>query len=246
MNRNLLASLLFVGISWCSFSQIVTKSTPSKTTSDAKVKPAKDTSSRFYVEAGYYSCTRNLSPNVDFLNKPLGERANETKLSVWSYSIGLTTPIAKYIYFDGGLSLLRNGEQYKWASTTSDSTFNYQSRYSYIAMPLQLKLQGGNNFRYFVGGGLIPELYQSYSQKQQWNDSLGSSKTAVVKVNSDVNSFALSWVATAGVELIFKNSFGLRLSGSYRSQVTNSYKKYSDYVHKTNAIGFNIALTRKF
>jgi hypothetical protein len=246
MNRNLLSSLLFVGISWCSFSQIVTKSTPSKTTAAAKVKSIKDTNSRFYLEAGYFSCSPKLSSNTDFLNKPLGERANETKLSVWSYSIGLTTPISNLLYFDGGLSLLRNGEQYKWTSTTSDSTFNYQSRYNYIAMPLQLKLQGGNNFRYFVGGGLIPELYQSYSQKQQWNDSLGSSKKAVVKVNSDMNSFALSWVVTAGVELIFKNNFGLRLSGSYRSQVTNSYKKYSDYVHKTNAIGFNIALTRKF
>ncbi len=229
------------------FSQIVTKQeSNSKDKSELKQKTVKDTVSIFYVEANFASSSRKLEPNVDFLNKPLGERANESKLGIWSYSLGMTTPLSNHIYFDGALSLLRNGEQYSWKSNTSDSTFNYQSKYNYIALPLQIKLQGGKKLKYFVGGGLIPQMNFSYKQMQQWTDSLGAKGDEAIKVNNEINSFAFSWVVSAGLELQFENNFGLRLSASYRNQVSNTYIEFSDYIHKSNAIGVNIGITRKF
>jgi hypothetical protein len=151
MRKEITISGLFFLMLFNSYSQIVTKeqkNTENKTIQ--KKKTVKDTSSRFYVEASFTNSFRSLESNADFLNKPLGERANETKLGIWSYSLGMTTPLSNHIYFDGALSLLRNGEQYSWESNTSDSTFNYQSKYNYIALPLQIKLQGGKNLKWVL------------------------------------------------------------------------------------------------
>ena len=247
MRKKITISSLFTLLLLNSFSQIVTKE--QKKTEDKSLqrkKTIKDTSSRFYVEASFANSFRSLESNVDFLNKPLGERANESKLGIWSYSLGMTTPLSNHVYFDGALSLLRNGEQYSWKSNTSDSTFNYQSKYNYIALPLQIKLQGGKNLKYFVGGGLIPQINFSYKQTQQWTDSLGAKGDETIKVNNEINSFAFSWVVSAGLELQFENNFGLRLSASYRNQISNTYIEFSDYIQKANAIGVNIGITRKF
>lgn len=247
MRKEITISGLFFLMLFNSYSQIVTKeqkNTENKTIQ--KKKTVKDTSSRFYVEASFTNSFRSLESNADFLNKPLGERANETKLGIWNYSLGMSIPLNKHIYFDGGLSLLRNGEQYSWESNTSDSTFNYESKYNYIALPLQIKLQGGKNLKYFIGAGLIPQMNFSYKQNQQWTDSLGSKRDETIKVNNEINSFVFSWVVSAGLELQFENNFGLRLSASYRNQLSNTYIDFSDYIHKANAIGVNIGITRKF
>jgi len=247
MRKKITISSLFTLLLLNSFSQIVTKE-QMKTEDKAlqKKKTASDTNSCFYVEVSFANSFRSLESNADFLNKPLGERANESKLGIWSYALGMTTPLSNHIYFDGALSLLRNGEQYSWESSTSDSTFNYQSKYNYIALPLQLKLQGGKNLKYFIGGGLIPQMNFSYKQNQQWTDSLGSKGNETIKINNELNSFAFSWVVSAGLELQFENNFGLRLSASYRNQLSNTYIEFSDYIHKANAIGVNIGITRKF
>jgi len=236
--------ILFLTFSLNLISQIVTKDNLNN--SKKKTTLNRDTSSRFYFEASRLNAFRTLEPNADFLNTPLGERANEFKLSIWNYTIGMITPLSKYIYFDGGLSILRNGEQYSWESTTSDSTYNYQTRYNYLGLPLQLKLQGGQNFKYFIGGGILPQMYLSYKQEQQWSEAIGTKRKGEEKINNQINSFAFSWIASAGVEFQFENNFGLRFSGTYRKQINNTYSKYSDYIHKANAIGFNLALTRKF
>ena len=247
MRKKITISILFTLFLLNSFSQIVTKEQiKTEDISLQKKKTVKDTSSRFYVEAIFATSFRSLESNVDFLNKPLGERANESKLGIWSYSLGMTTPLSNHIFFDGALSLLRNGEQYSWKSNTSDSTFNYQSKYNYIALPLQIKLQGGKNLKYFIGGGLIPQMNFSYKQNQQLTDSLGSKGDETIKINNEINSFAFSWVVSAGLELQFENNFGLRLSASYRNQISNTYIEFSDFIHRANTIGVNIGLTRKF
>jgi len=247
MSIKKLLSSFFVIITLNSFSQIISKQNPSISKDvSAKNKISKDTNSKFYIEASYVVSFRTLESNINFLNTPLGERVNETKLPIWNYTFGMTVPISKLVYFDGGMSILRNGEQYSWESTTSDSSFNYQTNYNYLALPLQLKIQGGNKFKYFIGAGIVPQIYLSYKQEQQWTDSLGSKRNKKETVNNENNSFAFSWIVSAGIELEFENKFGLRLSANYRSQLNNTYTKYNDYIHKANAIGFNLALTRTF
>lgn len=232
-------SLLFLFISHFSFSQLV------NFTSEEIKSKKRDTSSLIYAEAGIFMVNRTLESNPDFLNKPLGERANETKINLWSYMLGMVAPISKNFAFDGGLSFIQNGEQYAWQSTTSDSSFNYQTKYRYIGMPLQVKFQTGKNFVFFVGGGLIPQMQLAYVQNQNWTDSLGGNGDAKIKNYNNLNSFVLSVVGSAGLVLNFQNNFGLRLSVQYRRQLTDSYTQYNGYLHKTSALGFNFGLTRK-
>jgi hypothetical protein len=232
-------TLLFLFFAKVSFSQLVT-------ISDEKNKSTeKDSTSSVYLEAGIFSVNRTLESNPDFLNKALGERVNETKINLWSYSIGMVAPISKHFVFDGGLSFIQNGEQYAWKSATSDSSFNYETKYRYIGMPLQVKFQTGKNFQFFIGGGLIPQMQVAYLQTQNWTDSLGGMDDAKIKTYSNLNSFVLSAVGSAGIVLNFQNKFGLRLSAQYRRQLTDSYTKYNGYLHKTSAIGFTFGLTRK-
>ena len=211
-----------------------------------KVKMKADTSSSFYAEVGYFSVSHTLKSNPDFLNKPLGERANEKNTKLWSYTLGMVSPIARHFYFDGGLSFIQNGEQYSWNSATSDSTFNYKTKYRYLGMPLQLKFQSGKDFQYFVSAGVVPQMYMGYLQSQNWKDSLGGSHEAKVKQFNNINSFVLSAVGTAGIVLNFQSGIGLRLTAQYRRQITDTYGEYNGYLHKTTAVGFTFGLTRKF
>ena len=87
-------TLLFLFITNFSFSQLVSVSEGHKKSN------AKDTSALIYAEAGFFKINRTLSSNPDFLNKPLGERVNETSMNLWSYSVGMVTPISTYFVFE--------------------------------------------------------------------------------------------------------------------------------------------------
>lgn len=233
-------TLLFLFFVKVSFSQLVNVS------QEKKKSKHKDSSASVYFEAGIFSVNRSLESNPDFLNKPLGERAKETKINLWSYTIGMVAPISEHVVFDGGLSFIQNGEQYTWESPTSDSSFNYQTKYRYIGMPLQVKFQTGKNVKFFAGGGLIPHMHVAYLQSQNWTDSLGGKDDLKIKTYNNLNSFVLSAVGSVGIVLNFQHNFGLRLSAQYRRQLTDSYTKYNGYLHKTSSIGFTFGLTRKF
>ena len=233
-------TLLFLFITNFSFSQLVSVS------EGQKKSKAKDTSALIYAEAGFFKINRTLSSNPDFLNKPLGERVNETSMNLWSYSVGMVTPISTYFVFEGGLSFIQNGEQYAWKSPTSDSSFNYQTKYRYIGMPLQVKFQTGKNFQFFVGGGLIPQMQVDYLQTQNWTDSLGGREEVKIESYNNLSSFVLSAVGSVGMVLKFQNNFGLRLSVQYRRQLTDTYTQFNGYYHKSSTLGFTFGLTRKF
>jgi len=235
-----LITILFLLIANYSLSQLV------GVNEEKKKSIVKDTNSWIYLDAGYFIINHTLESNPDFLNKPLGERANEGKINLWSYSLGMSTQIAKKIYFDGGLSFIQNGESYAWSSSTNDSTFEYETKYRYIGMPLQLKFQTGKNFVFFLGGGIIPQMQMGYLQSQRWTDSLGGRAEAKVKNYNNLNSFILSVAGSAGFILNFNKNMGLRLGIQYRAQITDTYSKFNGYLHKTSAIGFTFGLTRKF
>ena len=233
---NLLFSLFF---SLQAISQII----GNNVTGIKKLK--NDTSSCFYFEASRFNSSRDLAVNSGFLTKPLGEREFETSYVRWSFTLGMSVPLSKALYFDGGMSYLQNGEQYSWESSENDSTFSYQTSYSYISMPLQLKIQGGLRLKYFVASGLQPQLFQSFRQKQQWTNDVNTKYSATLKDNSDLNSFVISWITTAGLALEISKLYGIRISAQYRNQLNSSYLKTGDYIHKANGLGFAFGLTRK-
>jgi len=233
---NLLFSLFF---SLQAISQII----GNNVTGIKKLK--NDTSSCFYFEASRFNSSRDLVVNPDFLAKPLGERAFETSYLRWSFTLGMSVPLSKALYFDGGMSYLQNGEQYSWESSENDSSFSYQTSYSYISMPLQLKIQGGHRIKYFVASGLQPQLFQSYRQKQQWTNDVNTKYTAILKDNNECNSFIISWITTVGFQVEMSKLYGVRIAAQYRNQLNSSYLKTGDYIHKANGLGFAFGLTRK-
>lgn len=221
--------------------QIISTSTETNSTKNK----SRDSSSIFYVDFQRFNSQPNLAQNTDFLSIPLGERANETALKVWSYQFGLCSPISKHLSFDGGLSIIQTGEQYSWESNSTDSSYGYATKYRYFGMPLQVKYQTGKDLVFFLGAGVIPQLFQSYEQAINWTDSLGNAGKKTLNDESMCQSFVLSAVASTGLQLHFKSNYGLRFSLYYRYQLTNSYGPYQYFKHYSSGIGGGIALTRK-
>lgn len=211
-----------------------------------KKKAVKDSSSVLYMDFQRFETKPHLSENSAFLSIPLGERAKETSLKVWSYQLGLVSPLSKHLYFDGGLSFIQNGEQYQWNSTETDSSYDYTTKYRYFGMPIQLKYQTGKNVVFFMGAGLAPQLFQSYEQKIHWTDSLNNNSNKTINDESMCQSFVLSAIGSTGIQLHFNSNYGLRVSVYYRHQLTNTYGPYQDYKHFSTGFGGGIALTRKF
>jgi hypothetical protein len=233
-----LAQFLF----WSAQAQIISTSTsPTK-----KNNKSADSSSVLYVDFQRMNTTPHLAQNSSFLAIPLGERANETSLKVWSYQFGICSPISRKLSFDGGLAMIQTGEQYAWNSSTTDSSYRYTTKYRYFGMPLQLKYQTGKDLVFFIGAGVMPQLFQSYKQEIAWTDSLGNAGKKSVNDESLCQSFVLSALATTGIQLHFKSNYGLRFSLNYRYQLTNSYGPYQYFKHFSTGIGGGVALTRKF
>ncbi|MEN9700214.1 MAG: hypothetical protein RLZZ301_1412 [Bacteroidota bacterium] len=211
-------------------------------------KPIKKTySSRFYVESQRMQMGRTLVSNEAFLPIPLGIRAQESTLTLWSHQVGLSAGLTPHLFIDGAVAWQQNGESFQWKSSSSDSSFAYQIRYRYLAMPLQLKFQIHPKVPFYIGAGLVPALYQSYRQDLQWSDSLGAKYHDQIKEIEGMQSFILSYQLSGGIELpLKKNNMGLRIGGLYRQQLTSSYNPYSAYIHKSKGWGISFALTKKF
>lgn len=237
-------SLLFLLVLFFHFStqaQIISSMTEPK----AKRSKGRDSSSILYVDFQRFNTQPNLAQNTDFLSIPLGERADEFALKVWSYQFGLCSPLTKHLYFDGGLALVQTGEQYSWNSSSTDSSYRYTTKYRYFGMPLQVKYQTGKDLVFFIGAGVVPQLFQSYEQSNNWTDSLGNAGKQIINDESMCQSFVLSAIASTGLQVNFKSNFGLRLSLYYRHQLTNSYGPYQYFKHYSSGLGGGIALTRK-
>jgi len=145
MKSPLLFLVLF--FQWSVQAQIIS----STTEATSKKNKTRDSSSIFYADFQRFNTHPNLSQNTSFLTVPLGERANETALKLWSYQFGLCSPISKHLSFDGGLAIIQTGEQYSWKSTATDSSYTYATKYRYFGMPLQVKFQTGKDLVFFIG-----------------------------------------------------------------------------------------------
>lgn len=199
---------------------------------------------RYYFESQRMEMFRSLVSNDAFLPTPLGTRADEIAQKAWSHQIGICMGLSKNFYLDGAVSWLQNAEAYTFAAQDSDSTFAYQTRYRYLALPLQMKVTFGQKIKFYSGLGLVPALYQGYRQDLQWSNPLGAKYDDQVKVNNTMNSFTLSWLCSAGFEANLDNNYSLRLGLLYRSQLNNSYSPYEDYIHKSKGWGLNFGVSK--
>lgn len=217
----------------------------SQITFSEKVKNDSLFRNQAYVAFNRTNSYRTLVPNDNFIPGSLGERMYEKALNTYSFGIGLKGHITKFLIWDGGLMYLQNGEQYKFISVNSDSTFSYQNYYKYIAMPIKLNITIGHKLRLFGGVGIIPQLFMNYKQNQQWETTLGSRESSTIKSKDGFNYFTTSYICNLGVSIHMKNNFGIFISAEYRSQIQNGFGKFSYFKHKSFGSGISVGISKE-
>ena len=175
-------------------------------------------------------------------NTPLGKRADETPLTLPSYTLGISIPLTKWLKINTGLSMLQNGEAYNWYSSVDDSSYSYTSVFRYVSMPIALSAAYGKKLKLHVGLGIIPGIFTSYKKSEAWTDEDGTNSSEETTIQDDLNSFSIAAQATMGFEYFFK-SFSIRVSYIYRRQLNNTYNEFEDYIHRSIASGGQIAFT---
>ena len=230
-------------ISFNAYSQIAIGGEEKKEKSDSLIKltneiaPKRDLkgSTEIFAGTNCSSSFRVLSINGNLYGKPIGERANESKLNTWSYAIGFRNYLTKNFAIEGGISFLKNGEGYKFKTT--DSTYNYQTTYAYIAMPIKVYYAIGEEIRFLVGGGIIPQTFNQYKKEQQWITHSGSNETATIKTKNNYNSFVVSACLDASIQIRYSKSWSIYVTPEYRWQLNSSNMKTSAYNHYARTAG---------
>lgn len=192
----------------------------------------------FYLGAGRVYSNRSLDSNQSVFGASLGERAKETGLKTMSFQIGLRNRLSTYFSYDIGLALDRVGESYAFDDPNSDSAFSYTSRYTYYALPLQGLATFGKDFRFFIGGGLQPQLLAGFRQEQKWTTVLNSNDDATVKSTDGFNQFGLAALATCGIQWRMSKRSSIYVLPTWTWNLLSTYDDQADYVHKSRS--FNV------
>jgi opacity protein-like surface antigen len=203
----------------------------------------KESTTAAYLVSNWSKSYRSLEKNGDVYGDTLGIRADEKNLTTWSFGIGMQSQINKHVMWDGGISFLRNGESYSYVA--SDTSFSYQNFYSYISMPVRINYTIGKDLKFYVGAGLIPQMFTGYRQEKQWTTSTDAKVEETVKTKIGYSSVVLSSVFNVGLILNFKNNWALMVSPEARIQLTSSYPRLDGFIHKGRAYGITFGLTRK-
>jgi hypothetical protein len=247
--------LIFVSFSFSSWSQVEIGGKAIEQAEVAKKKDKLPKSSKtfksidaptsFYVLTNWSSNQRTLEPNSSIFGDTLGDRSKEKALGTWSFSLGIRNRINSHLAWDGGIAYNRNGEQYVFEA--EDTAYSYQTTYSYIALPVRLTVSYGKSVELYGGVGIMPQLYTGYKQEIQWRTSSNSedSETIKRKVGYAPNSFILSALVNLGVCFHFEKNWSVMISPELRYQLTSSYAKQDEFIHKNRAIGVSFGLLRR-
>jgi hypothetical protein len=243
-------SILFVLV-FNSYAQIEIggdDNTQKKEAKDSKIKEPKSInvieSTKVFVLSNWSRTNRFLAPNGVLFGDSLGTRKDETYLDKWSFSIGIQNPISEHVFWDGGLAFMRNGESYSYADPLSDSTYSYQTNYSYFGMPVRINVVVGKLVRFYAGLGLVPQMFMGYRQDRYWSTNSNTTGNEKFTSKSGYNSFVLSGIGNVGVMIDFQNGWHLLVSPELRWQLNSSMLKQDSYIHKARSYGVSFGLVR--
>lgn len=211
-----------------------------------EISPLREVKTEVLAFANWSNTSRILRPNSannGLFGDPLGIREDEGNLNVWSYGVAFRSQMKYNLMWQGGLSWIRNGETFNFEDTESDSTFAYQTFYNYVAMPLKLMYHYGDRVRIYGGVGLVPQMFFSYRQEQQWTTVNNNQSNATVKTKNGYNSFVLSGCVNLGIQLRFNSGSSIFIEPEYRLHLTNSYEKTDSYEHFGRAFGLNVGFS---
>ncbi|MFZ9027822.1 MAG: outer membrane beta-barrel protein [Crocinitomicaceae bacterium] len=196
-----------------------------------------------YFHANWSSTSRKLIENDAPFGDTLGNRIFEGKLNRWSYGVGFRSRLNDYLSWEGGISLLRNGESYLYEA--ADTMYSYNTTYIYIGMPIKVMFTYGQQIRVYAGGGILPQMFVQYRQDQEWLTTLDYREKNTITANNGYNSFVFSLVFNAGVQMDITKNMAMYVMPEFRYQLTSSYEKQDDFKHYGRALGLNLGLTYK-
>jgi hypothetical protein len=193
--------------------------------------------------AAYAKSFRELKENVSPYGDPLGERANETGINVFSYQLGARNRINHFLSYEAGLSFDKYGEAYKYNATEDDSTFSYTNKYAFVSLPIQVFYTYGKDFRFFIGGGIQPMLATKFTYEEKYTDSLGSESSSKIRSTERMAGVSLNLVASAGIQWRFSKALSLYFIPMYAYGITNSYAKQEPYKHYVRGLHYRFGIT---
>lgn len=198
---------------------------------------------RVFLGTTYGSTFRTLTTNKnDLFGDSLGVRADETSRPAWSFHLGFTNDISKYLMWEAGVSFIQNGERYRFSDM--DTSHTYSAKYSWIGVPLKLYFKHDfNKLRLQVGVGAIPHMQLKFRKTDVFTNREDVETTVETKTTTGMNNFGISAVGNIGVHYSITNRFGVYALFEYRHQLTSSYLKTYPYVHRGTSIGANFGLT---
>jgi len=251
MQAHLMA--LFIFFSTAAFGQILVGGEDPVEPKDKKEERNKDSlkkphiaqdeaSTSIYFITNYSLNKRLLTENGELFGDTLGTRADEFGFSTWSFGVGLQNKLTENFFWDGGIGLYRNGEQYLFEET--DTMFAYQNIYNYVVMPIRINAAFGKTFRWGIGTGLMPQMFTGYRQEQQWKTTSSSSGDETIKTKIGYNSFVISALFNASLAIDMSTGWSLLISPEARFQLNTSYGNYSPYIHKSRSYGVSIGLLK--
>ncbi len=191
-----------------------------------------------YIGAGRNYTSRLLKPNSEPFGKELGERANETGIKIWTYQFGVRNRLNQFLSYDAALALDKYGETYLFESELNDSSYSYTNTYSFISVPIQLFATYGKDFRWFIGGGIQPQIIAGYRQETVIQNALGTKTETTLKTTEGLNGTTFSAIFSAGFQWRWNQRGSVYFTPSYVFGLTNTYAKQEAYQYFIR--GFNL------
>lgn len=204
-------------------------------------------STEVYLFTNWSNTSSALSVNEGVFGDPLGERAFESSLSTWSFGIGFRSRISDFLVFDGGISLLKNGESYDFSDV--DTAYTYNTTYSYVSMPLKVMyykdflFDNNTALTFYAGVGLVPQMFSKFKQDIEITNSENTVSNESVERRDQTSTFVLSTVFNVGIQYQFTENWSLMFIPEYRLQLTDSYSEFDSYDHFGRAFGFNVGIS---
>ncbi len=203
-----------------------------------------DSVTQVYFNTNWSNTFRTLTPNGELFGKELGKRSDETSANFWSYSVGIRNALSDHFQIEVGLGFMRNGEKYSFEGT--DTSYSYTTTYRYITMPIVAYYTYGKDIKFLAGAGIMPQLFMSELKEINFvttNNTKGKDEIKTKSGTAQHASFMSSALFRVGVQLNYSRYWSIYFMPEYRIQLTSTYGKNSAYIHKANAIGFNLGLT---
>lgn len=200
-----------------------------------------DGSTEVFLLNSWSNSTRVIEQNNSVFSKSLGKLTDEKSLKIWSFGLGFRNYLSKHFVFEGGISLLRNGESYAYQQ--SDSSFNYETKYTYMAMPIRFQYVRGSQIKFFAGASIFPQMLMRYKQAQHWTNSKNENKKLDITDKEYYNSIVLSAGVNVGLQIKISKFTSLFVMPEYRWQLTNSLLPINSYRHYARVFSLNFGLT---